>query len=256
MKWLLHCDKSMITVFQVFFCNPLGSRVFPILTPDHSLLQRFLIKRKTPWRIRGGLAPETIPGCADSDNHVQLGAVLPTFDREVRGPGGATRGCINDWMQKRHQMQMFHEESKIEVFGIICVICFHSESLCIPGVVRNVNWPNHNYNINLSMLTSTGRSKLSGSKRERPAMKVKTMRVTTPSLRTAWAENLGMCEGLKCRKQRHLNKIWTNSFRWEKPLSWCEPSSHKINMRQESSNLQESVIISAAPSDAEEAKRG
>ena len=196
-----------------------------VILPHHSIAATFFfyfLQKKTRWRIRGGLAPETLPGCADSDNHVQLGAVLPTFDREVRGPGGATRGCINDWMQKRHPMQ----------------------SPCITDVVSNLDWPNHN-NVNLSMLTSTGRSKLSGPKRERPAMKAKTMRVTTASLRTAWAENLAMCEGLKGRKHRHLNKIWTASFWWEKPLSWLQPLMRaKLTQDKHATRILESAGVS------------
>ncbi len=185
-------DYPWLLFSRCFFVyNPLGSfQSWHYTTPCSNV---FLIKRKTPWRIRGGLAPETLPGCADSDNHVQLGAVLPTFDREVRGPGGATRGCINDWMQKRHPMQMFdlkNQSCKFEVFGVILVICFHLHSPCI--CITNLNWPNHNNNVNLSMMTSAGRSKLSGTTRARPAMKVKTMSVTNPRLRTAWAENLGM----------------------------------------------------------------
>ena len=91
----------MITVFQCF-SDVFLVMVFPILTPDHSLQQRlFDLCRKSASESRGGLAPETLLGRADSDNHVQLGAVLPTFDREVRGPVGppesaSTIGCKKD----------------------------------------------------------------------------------------------------------------------------------------------------------------
>ena len=116
--------------------------VFPILTPDHSLQQRlFDLCKNSASESHGGLAPETLLGRADSDNHVQLGAVLPTFDREVRGPVGppesaSTIGCKKDIQCK---CSMKNHSLKFEVFGVIWVICFHLQSPYIADVVSNLN---------------------------------------------------------------------------------------------------------------------
>ena len=67
----------------------------------------------------------------------------------------------------------------------------------------------------------------------------------TGTKRTAWAENLGMCEGLKCRKQLHLNKIWTASFWWEKPLSWLQPLMRaKLTQDKHATRILESAGVS------------